>query len=324
MNGVVAAAPPSNKDAFIQSEKAHIRYISTANGRHRLCMYFWPAKSDVPPKGVVQVTHGHGCYTTHGFLRVPVAGEPPVYEGSWVETLNQGGWHVFGVDNRGAGRSTGLRAYCDSFEDYVDDGLLAASKFRDLDVPGFSHTASLPLFVMGHSMGGCLAVMMALKQRGLYRGLALMAPMLSLEKVSNKGFNRYLRPLTAIANFLIPKMAIVQVQKNVMYPEIQRVYDSDPLNYIGKTRVRNAAEYLRVTSWLISNAHKVEFPFIVFHSEKDTLCDCDGSKHLYSRATSKDKQMVLINQMWHIITKEPGNEDVLKQILTWINDRTQK
>ncbi len=46
-----------------------------------------------------------------------------MYEGSFVQQLNAAGFAVCGNDNRGAGRSGGLRCYCDSFNDYIDDVL---------------------------------------------------------------------------------------------------------------------------------------------------------------------------------------------------------
>ena len=51
-----------------------------------------------------------------------------------------------------------------------------------------------------------------------------------------------------------------------------------------KTRVRNATEYLRATREVMGGLERTTFPFIVFHSENDTMCDCDGSKALFDRA----------------------------------------
>ena len=47
-------------------------------------------------------------------------------------------------------------------------------------------------------------------------------------------------------------------------------------------------EYQRVTSHLMKNLDQIDFPFIVFHSEKDTMTDVDGSKALYAEASVRD------------------------------------
>jgi hypothetical protein len=39
-------------------------------------------------------------------------------------------------------------------------------------------------------------------------------------------------------------------------------------------------------------------------------CDIDGSKALHARAASQDKSLHLMDGMWHVLTKEPGNDKV--------------
>eukprot|EP00955_Chlamydomonas_euryale_P083738 363886-Chlamydomonas_euryale.AAC.4 len=50
-------------------------------------------------------------------------------------------------------------------------------------------------------------------------------------------------------------------------PTPQAKFDGDPLNYTAATRVRVAAEYLRVTGEMMGpgGMEKVTTPFIVFH-----------------------------------------------------------
>jgi hypothetical protein len=45
--------------------------------------------------------------------------------------------------------------------------------------------------------------------------------MLSLEKVSRKGINPYIRPIANLLSWLAPTAAIVATEKNVLYPDIQ-------------------------------------------------------------------------------------------------------
>jgi acylglycerol lipase len=85
--------------------------------------------------------------------------------------------------------------------------------------------------------------------------------------------------------------------------------------------VRNASEYLRVTARSMQLLGEVDFPFIVFHSENDTMVDVDGSKALYLRAQSKDKTLRLINSFWHILVREPGNEKINAAIADWVLHR---
>ena len=63
----------------------------------------------------------------------------------------------------------------------------------------------------------------------------------------------------------------------------------DPICKHGATRVRNAMEYQRVTSYLMKHLDTIDFPFIVFHSENDTMADVDGSKALFSEASVRSR-----------------------------------
>lgn len=50
-----------------------------------------------------------------------------------------------------------------------------------------------PIFLMGESMGGGLATLVSLRNGNLFAGCILLAPMLSLERISSSGINPYLR-----------------------------------------------------------------------------------------------------------------------------------
>jgi acylglycerol lipase len=145
--------------------------------------------------------------------------------------------------------------------------------------------------------------------------------MLSLERVSRNGLNPYLRPFSALFSVLLPSAAIVATDKNAKYPAIQAYWDADPLTCHTNTRVRNANEYLNITEATMARLEEATFPFIVFHSENDTMCDVDGSKALYLRAGSADKTLRLVNQMWHILVKEEGNEKVRDTMIEWMLER---
>lgn len=285
----------------------------------KLRSYFWPAPGQ--PKAAILFIHGHGAHIFFEILRLENKGEVPAYSNSWVERWNASGISVCGLDLQGCGRSEGargLRIFVEQFEDYISDNIQLARSLKDQ--PGF---AGVPLFVSGISMGGNIALNCALQGylEGLFKGAALLAPMLSLEKVARKGLNPYLRPLSTLLSYVLPTAAIVATDRNTLYPAIQAMWDADPLVYHGKTRVRNANEYLRITEQVMSTLENVSFPFIVFHSENDTMCDCDGSKELFKRASTKDKTLRLVNKMWHVLVREEGNEIVHKDITDWVLHR---
>lgn len=87
----------------------------------------------------------------------------------------------------------------------------------------------LPQFVAGCSVGGCVAVLAAHRDQELFQGAVLLAPMLSLERVARAGLNPYLRPLTNVADLLVPTACLAATAENTVMPHLQAVWDADDL-----------------------------------------------------------------------------------------------
>lgn len=102
------------------------------------------------PNGVVVIVPGFNSHSG--------------YYGWVAEQFIGGGLAVYAVDLRGRGRSDGERFYVDSFDDYVSDvaGVVEIAKSRE---PG------LPVFLLGHSAGGVVACLYALKNQAGLAGL---------------------------------------------------------------------------------------------------------------------------------------------------------
>lgn len=286
----------------------------------KLASYFWPAATD-KPRAVLQLVHGNGAYLME-FLKTQGPGKPMQYEGSWVQQLNDAGISVCGFDMQGCGFSEGLkglRSYFESFDDLIADVVQFRRLVSDIGVPGFT---GLPVFLTGISLGGCITLQTLRRHADLYKGAVLLAPMVSLEKVSKAGLNPYLLPLSALVSYWFPAAQVAKVNRNPLYPALQLEWDSDPLNFQGNTRARSAAEYLRVTRELTPNLNQIRCPWICFHGEDDTLCDPDGSQLLYDESQSEDKELVKLSKMWHVLIKEPGQEKIVAKIIQWVSDRS--
>ena len=288
----------------------------------KLKRYFWAAPSNTA-KCTLLFVHGHGAHQCFELLNYQGPGLPPTYQGSWVQSLNNGGINVVGIDNQGCGRSegfNGLRFYVDSFDDYVTDVLqVAESVSTDL-----ASSKPLPLFIAGVSLGGCITFFAVQRRPELFAGALLLAPMLSLERASRKGLNPIMRPLASIFSRIIPTAPIIATDRNSLYPNIQAMWDADPLTMHIKTRVRNAHEYLRATEMAMASLEDIDLPLLLVHSENDTMTDAEGSKQLYLKAKSGDKTLRLVNSFWHVLLKEPSNEKILAMMTEWILARVDK
>src|ERR671939_347616 len=116
----------------------------------------WPAAD---PKRLVVLVHGYGEHIGR-------------YE-HVAEALAARGSTVVGPDHVGHGRSAGERALVESFEPIVDDvrGVVQAER------------GELPVVMVGHSMGGLIAIRYAQRHRGDLAGLVLSGPAVGLGPV---------------------------------------------------------------------------------------------------------------------------------------------
>ncbi|CAD7696290.1 unnamed protein product [Ostreobium quekettii] len=158
-------------------------------------------------------------------------------------------------------------------------------------------------------------------QPSLFKGAVLLAPMLSLEKIAKKGLNPYLKPIASLLSWAVPALPVAENGKNTKFPAIQEAFDKDPGTWTQMTRARVANEYLRVTSELTKLFPSMEFPFLCIHSKEDTFTDPEGSALMHEKAQSKDKTLHLIDDMWHFLMHEPGNEKVQEIVLEWLKQR---
>ena len=188
--------------------------------------YFWPT-THAEPKGVLYLMHGHNVNIVFEFLRGRGVGVDRVYEGSWIQALNKIGYSCCGIDVQSKGRSGGFKGYknyFESFEDVIADDFAFIEKMADLGGDKFSK--GLPLFPFAVSMGGARATMMILRNESVFKAALLYAPMLSLERISKQGLNRFLRPLIAIFNLVGPTWRLAGEAKS-KFPNLQEEFDND-------------------------------------------------------------------------------------------------
>ena len=78
---------------------------------------------------------------------------------------------AFGHDHVGHGTSEGKRVSIENVDHYVDDVIHHCMDMQD------KHP-NLPSFIVGHSMGGMIAVRSVLKHPGFFKGMVLIGPLI--------------------------------------------------------------------------------------------------------------------------------------------------
>lgn len=272
--------------------------VQTSDGLS-LSVYRWLPEAE-PAAGVVLV---HG-FTEHASRYADAA-----------ETLARHEYAVHAMDLRGHGRSEGSRVFVPRFERYLDDLdlLLARARNREHDKP---------LFLFGHSMGGAIATLYAIDRQPDLAGLVLSAPSVQV------GGNVFplLRRLASLFSWLAPRLRVVRMGFQYLSrdPGVLADFRDDPLVFHGRFPARTGAEILRASRRIQATMDHVRLPLFILHGTGDAVVDPDGSRRLYARAQSPDKTLKLYPGLFHDLLHEPERGEVLADIVSWLDHRTQQ
>mmetsp|Transcript_2036 Transcript_2036/g.4612 ORF Transcript_2036/g.4612 Transcript_2036/m.4612 type:complete len:339 (-) Transcript_2036:123-1139(-) len=298
----------------------------------QIATYEWAHKTEGAPKGIVIGIHGVSCHLHYEYLNIgSFAGDEgsegyagaelhePRYDGSWIEQLNKQGYIFTGMDLQSYGMSEGSRGlehFFEQFEDLPRDHI----QFRKNLTAKYP---DIPIYVMGISLGGCIAARLAeLDCDHPYGGTILLAPMLSLEQLKQKPINKILLPLAGVISWLTPTARLAEKS---MHPEelMFKHFENDELNEKAlKVRSRVAAECLVGVETTRRNLHKINCPLLAIHSRHDTMTDPAGSELAVDLASNQMKKLVLLDEpyLWHELDHEPGNEKVIRIVIDWLEE----
>ena len=253
----------------------------------------------VPPQpaGVALLLHG---YPEHSGR----------YE--WVmERLAEAGFAVYAPDHHGFGRSarSGTLADLVSLENTVEDiGRLILVLRQALP--------AAPLFLLGQSMGGMLALLFALRHPEGLRGVVTSGAAVEIPE--------YISPLllrvSGLLNRLLPLLPVqpfdyTQVSRD---PRVIQAMEEDPLYYKGKIRARTGYQQLLGIREVSSGLSKLQLPLLLLHGGEDRTIAPKTSERIFNGASSADKTLKIFPGLRHEILNEPERQQVLAMILDWL------
>lgn len=272
---------------------SHEGHYEGSDGRKLFYRFLVPAR----PAGTVLLLHG---YAEHSGRH------------EWVvERLAEAGLAVHAPDHRGFGRnaSPGALAYLQDLEAVIRDiGSLAAQARRVLP--------DAPLFVLGHSMGGMLALLFALRHpQGLAGEVTTGAAVEIPEYISP-----LLLRLSGLMNRLLPRMPAQpfdfrQVSRD---PQVIQAMEQDPLYYRGKIRARTGYQQLLGIREVLSGLPRLRLPLLLLHGGEDRTISPKASEAVYQGSSGPDKTLKVFPGLRHEILNEPEKEQVLAVILDWL------
>lgn len=222
------------------------------------------------------------------------------------------GYGVYGYDQRGHGKSDGLRGYVDRFSYFVDDLdiflRLVHSRHRDVKI-----------FLVGHSVGGTIATAYTILRQDGFDGLIITGVTLSTPTNVAAGTIFAAR----ILSLILPKAGLYTIDAEAISQDknVVNAYVNDPLVYRGKIRARLGVELIKAMGTVKRQISEIHLPIMVMHGAADRLSDPKGSEMLYQKASSADKTLKVYEGYYHEIFNEPGREQVLADAESWLKTR---
>ena len=216
---------------------------------------------------------------------------------------------VYSYDHRGHGQSAGPRVYVDSFDEYVDDLAIVFRNIRE-------QTGELPLFLMGHSLGGLIASLFIVNRRPELHALILSSPALQIPP----DLSPLKQKLVGIINRVAPRLILGKLEIDHISRDksVQDAYIADPLTNNKGIRARMGFESLQAMKRVRQHPEAFTMPLYLFHGTADRITDPNGSKWLYAEAPSADKALRLFDGLFHETMNEPERDEVLAELSDWI------
>ena len=230
-----------------------------------------------------------------------------------VDPLLSSGISFWAPDHRGHGQSDGQRGHITAFDQYINDLLETMNRARE------TLPASSPLFLMGHSMGGLIALRFAQQFPQLASGVVVSSPALGLTvKVpAIKGL------LGKVMSSLWPGLSLgneLDATKISHDPQVITAYMDDPLVH-DRVSARWFTEFLNAMAKAHQQAGALVAPLLMQLAGDDHLTDSNAARAFFDGLALEDKTLHWYDNLYHEIYNEPLDQrsPIIDTLINWLD-----
>jgi len=217
-------------------------------------------------------------------------------------------------DLRGHGKSDGLLAFIDSFDDYLDD----LSVFLNILKKRYPRT---PVFLLGQGMGGVISALYVIERKPEIRGLILSAPSLDIHPLVSS----FQQKTSRILGKLFPRWPLAKINSSALSedPSTIQEYENDPLIYHGKIYARTCSELIKASKTVMKHGDEIKKPVLIVHGEEDKIFNFEASRELYEKVKALDKTIRTYEETFHLLLLEPSGGKVFTDIVQWTDSHVR-
>src|SRR6056300_1684272 len=269
--------------------KSNEWYWENSEGQ-RIFSQSWEAAN---PQGQIIIVHGLG---EHSGRYLDVA-----------DYLTKLEWNVSAMDLPGHGQTEGPKGYVRSWAS------LLSTLERFLS---HRHVADLPLYLYGHSMGGSLALQVAMRRAHQVRGVIASSPPIRIVQEVPKW-------KVSLAKMLGPAIPALRFNSGIEAELLSRDqtavdnYLEDPLV---NSRVSPALGLglLEIGPWLLKQASELTVPTLILHGDADRIADISGSRE-FCESVGQSCRLIEFPGYYHELHHDPGGRQVLATAAAWLD-----
>ncbi|MCG8451728.1 MAG: lysophospholipase [Spirochaetales bacterium] len=260
-------------------------------GNTSLRGHYWGISS---PKAALLIIHGFG---EHGARYAPMA-----------EYLNKRDIAVFAFDHRGHGLSEGKRGSIRSWEQYRLDIESASGELAQ-------RCPNAPQFLLGHSLGGTMALDYIQKTQNKPRGAVVSAPALG-----KPGLSPVLLAIGRLLSAVAPSFSMkTRLDSNGIsrVPEECEKYRQDPLVH-DVACARLGTELTAVQNSIFAQAYALDVPLLLTYGSGDAIAPHEPIERFFEEAGGEDKVLQVFPEAFHEIHNDTIREDVFSLYANWM------
>jgi alpha-beta hydrolase superfamily lysophospholipase len=215
-------------------------------------------------------------------------------------------------DLRGFGKSDGVRGHIQRFQEYLDDMTALIGRVR-------KRFPAVPLFLLGHSFGGLIAIRFAQVYPDMVKGVILSSPALGMRI----RLPYPLKKAAELISWIAPSLPVDPFKwkrlQSVLLADPSDI-DRDPL-FTTQYTPRWFHEFLQNGARALSEAAKCSSPLLCLCGQLDPLTDLRVVEKFFQSAGSADRAYVVFSEGRHRPLHEHYREEALRNIFQWITTR---
>lgn len=248
-------------------------------------------KTDVPtaPKAIVVIVHGL-CEHLGRYAYI-------------TQKLTDRNFGVYRFDHRGHGKSEGKPVFYNDFNEMIDDVNVVVELAKQ-------ENPSLPVFLIGHSMGGFAVTTFGMKYPNKVKGI-----------VGSGALTRFNRSFPISPDLPVDAYFPNELAEGVCSdPAVVQAYINDPL--VAK-QVSFGLFYCLFAGvdWNKQNSTRFVDPVLLLHGCDDGLVSEKDSREFFGDIASRDKTLKIYAFLFHEIFNEPSKDEVIGDVISWLEKR---